>query len=82
MRRLSDEYAVQTLLDMLPHTILRLVVSASRDVRLPSSAMPLVDRDGNGALLFTSEREARYAAESVTGLVLRSVSENVRTDQR
>ena len=82
MRRLSDEYAVQTLLDMLPHTILRLVVSASRDVRLPSSAMPLVDRDGNGALLFTSEREARYAAESVTGLVLRSVSENLRTDQR
>ena len=82
MRRLSDEYAVETVLDHIPHTILRLVVASSRDMRLPSTAMPLVDRDGNGALLFTSEREARYAAEHVNGLVLRSVSENLRTDQR
>ncbi|MDA0301781.1 MAG: peptide chain release factor 3 [Chloroflexi bacterium] len=82
MRRLNDEYAVETVLDILPHNTLRLVKAAPRDARLPPEAMSLVDRDGGAAVLFRSAREARYAAENIAGLVLTSLSDEVRSDSR
>src|SRR5690606_26475504 len=62
-RRLQDEYGVETVTDHLPHTTLRLVARAPKDVRWPTEAMRLVDRDGAEAILFRSPREASYVAE-------------------
>ena len=79
MRRLLDEYNVETTLDMLPHNVLRLVRSAPRDVRWPSEAMPLIDRDGGLAVLLRSQREAAYLAGNVPGLELMTMAERVQT---
>lgn len=62
-RRLQDEYGVETRTEVLPHTTLRLVAKAPRDVRWPSEAMRLVDRDGGEAILFRSPREAANLAD-------------------
>ncbi|MDA0815646.1 MAG: peptide chain release factor 3 [Chloroflexi bacterium] len=74
-RRLQDEYGVETVLDMLPHTTLRLVRTAPSDTRWPSEAMQLADRDGGRAILFRSPREAVTMLDRVPGLVLTSVSD-------
>ena len=74
-RRLQDEYGVETTLEHLPHTTLRLVRSAPRDLRWPSEAMRLVDRDGGDAILFRSPREAVSLVDRAPGVVLLSVSE-------
>ena len=75
MRRLLDEYQVETTLDMLAHNTLRIVRAVPRDMRWPPEAMPLLDRDDNLAVLLRSAREAAYLADNVPGLELVTLAE-------
>jgi len=75
IRRLTDEYGVETILDHLAHTTLRLVRSAPTDTRWPSDAMRLVDRDGDEAVLFRSGRDVQHFMDRSSGVVLGAISD-------
>ena len=54
-RRLADEYGVETVLDRLPHSALRIASGAVDRVRWPSDALRLADRDERTFVLFRSD---------------------------
>jgi len=74
VRRLQDEYGVETTLDLLPHTTLRLVRHAPADIRWPHDTLRLLDRDGGEAILLRSPREVAYLESQNPTLVLMTVS--------
>ena len=75
VRRLADEYGVETIIDHLAHTTLRLVKSAPADLRWPSDAMRLVDRDGGEAVLFRSPRDPGYLRDRAPEVELAAISD-------
>ena len=75
IRRLADEYGVETILDHLIHTTLRLVRSAPPETRWPSDAMRLVDRDGGEAILFRSPRDVQHLMDRSSGVELGAISD-------
>ncbi|MCA9851246.1 MAG: peptide chain release factor 3, partial [Dehalococcoidia bacterium] len=74
-RRLADEYGVETVLDHLAHSALRLVERAPSGTRWPSDAMLLVDRAGAEAILFRSPRDIPFLLDRVSGVELRAISD-------
>ncbi|MQC18642.1 MAG: hypothetical protein DWG80_06185, partial [Chloroflexi bacterium] len=66
---------VETIIDHLAHTTLRLVKSAPADLRWPSDAMRLVDRDGGEAVLFRSPRDPGYLRDRAPEVELAAISD-------
>ncbi len=77
VRRLQDEYHVETTLDMLSQNVLRIVAQGGQDVRWPSDAVRLVQRDGTEAALFRSERDVAYLEERYPEMRFRRISDAV-----
>ncbi|MCK9496689.1 MAG: peptide chain release factor 3 [Dehalococcoidia bacterium] len=75
VRRLADEYGVETVLDHLVHTTLRLVKRAPSGTRWPSDALLLVDRTGGEAILFRSPRDVSFLMERSPDVQLAAISD-------
>jgi peptide chain release factor 3 len=73
-RRLSDEYNVTTVLDPLPHGTMRRVLGRASDVRWPSDALHLVDRDGEHVVLFRSAWDVSHFADRNPAVQLAGVA--------
>ena len=77
-RRLLDEYGVATALDPLTHTDARLVGAAAADVRWPSDALRLLDRERRPVVLFRSSYDASYFEDRHPEAGLRRFATGVR----
>ena len=67
MSRLENEYGVKTSVERMPHTLARWIVgdpAAIAAVYWPSDTVRLVDQQGRGVMLFTTEHLLAYCIKS------------------
>ena len=67
MSRLENEYGVKTSVERLPHALARWIVGDPATISAvywPSDTIRLVDQQGRGVMLFTTEHLLAYCIKS------------------